>query len=871
MTMEKFKIHDIWVHFPFVPYPSQEAFMAKLLESLNGGKNGLLESPTGTGKTLCLLCASMAWLDLEKRYKEIPDLRLMNESGPSAENETTGDEMPVSGQSDFKPPKSHKIYFCSRTHSQIMQAIQEFKNTGYQHLRTTVLASRNHLCIHPSAKKAGGNLDNKCRSLRKKTKCDAPDPLVIPDIEDVPKKCQKCNCDHTCPFYTNFQEMKKAKGDELDFPFTFSGAFDQKTLIEKCKKYSVCPFYMSRHLKETADVIFLPYSYIFNPHILKGLNLDIMNAIIIIDEGHNLEKVCEENASFSIQFSDVDNCSKELKNAKYTGDEKFPASVRERDLHELQEILVKLRKNLELLEADKARNGQFCISIFSDSGFTKKEWRRQLHNLKEVAQFFGEKELKTEGMRKITNVVTTVFYLDSDDGDGSQESTLEKSFVLYKEKLTPETILTGVEPKIFLWCFDAGVIMKSLQRKGVHSFIVTSGTLSPLEPLKSSLGITFEVELINEHVIDTSQVLALSIGRVEKASLDARFNYRERNKDILYPAFGQLVLKVAEVSPKGLLIFFPSGKVKKDCLDNWNNTPFQDSSLYDAIEKQKVIYEEPKNSSDLPGLQKVFFKKIAEPNSKGACLVGVLSGKVSEGIDFKDDLGRAVIMFGIPFPPFMDPWVKHKRKHICEHRGEEADEDWYLSQGIRPVNQALGRIIRHQGDYGVVVLADTRYIIDQRIIKELPGWLKKAREVVAFPQVSYRLKNFFSTIPSKMKNIKKRTEIQQEKIRERHQKEMEIEEHPAYDYHDLSNLKMVETKRKQILSKEILDLEKKIQSASALTQSLLVEIAETKVKIGIREVCTTAADNCTDYDSDCESTGDGEWDEAIGPKCKMVN
>ena len=59
-----------------------------------------LESPTGTGKTLSLLCSLLAWTNEMKKKKE---------------NKFNG-----------------KIIYTSRTHSQISQIIKELKKTIYK-------------------------------------------------------------------------------------------------------------------------------------------------------------------------------------------------------------------------------------------------------------------------------------------------------------------------------------------------------------------------------------------------------------------------------------------------------------------------------------------------------------------------------------------------------------------------------------------------------------------------------------------------------------------------------------------------------------------------------------------------------------------
>jgi len=67
MAQPPIAIAGYQVSFPYKPYGTQLGFMNQFLRAVDQQGNALLEAPTGSGKTACLLASALAW---QKRHIE---------------------------------------------------------------------------------------------------------------------------------------------------------------------------------------------------------------------------------------------------------------------------------------------------------------------------------------------------------------------------------------------------------------------------------------------------------------------------------------------------------------------------------------------------------------------------------------------------------------------------------------------------------------------------------------------------------------------------------------------------------------------------------------------------------------------------------
>ena len=239
---------------------------------------------------------------------------------------------------------------------------------------------------------------------------------------------------------------------------------------------------------------------------------------------------------------------------------------------------------------------------------------------------------------------------------------------------------------------------------------VSSSSLIPSSLVQITPGLT---TFTCGHVIPHSNVITacLSLGPTSQ-KLD--FRHFSRLSNVIIDELGQSVLNLCSVVPKGFVVFLPSYKYKRLIFQRWRTT----GGLLTQLEKKKSLHREPKNSRDLDAAL-TRYSDAVKLSKSGALLFSVMGGKMSEGINFADDMARCVLVVGLPYPDITNPVLMEKMKSLdneCSNAGIGiSGQAYYQNLCMQTVNQSVGRAIRHANDYSAIILADFWYASDTRI------------------------------------------------------------------------------------------------------------------------------------------------------------
>lgn len=188
---------------------------------------------------------------------------------------------------------------------------------------------------------------------------------------------------------------------------------------------------------------------------------------------------------------------------------------------------------------------------------------------------------------------------------------------------------------------------------------------------------------------------------------------------------------LCNVVPAGLVCFVPSYDYLNSVYEQ-----LQKTGILQRISNKKRIFREPRSDPQSGGAVEQNVEQILADYSRvikhqqGALLLSVVGGKLSEGLNFADDLGRGVIVVGLPYPYCNSPEIQERMSYLDKTLGAGSGAEYYENLCMKAVNQCIGRSVRHIRDYACVYLLDERYARDN-IQRKLPQWISRHLQVAA--------------------------------------------------------------------------------------------------------------------------------------------
>jgi Fanconi anemia group J protein len=637
------------------------------------------------------------------------------------------------------PANVPRIFYATRTHNQLAQVVRELKRTSYTpHM--VVLASRDRYCINPAVKK---------RATR-------------PNSAGLNAECfAELDSPASCRF------ARKARLDDLLQDPTFEppsgthAVWDIEDLLSSAHNHGACPYFATRAwLRESkTELILCPYNYLIDPAIRTALGIEVQNDIVILDEAHNIESICRDAASLTLDASALHDLQHELfavvdPDGDYVLDAKYAAAFAQTIQFVGSLATLMLGIELELASARGTFDG-------TTRRWTGDEIARYLHDkvgigAPAIAQAEAalvaviEHALASEPLQphvsfracsQLQALITVLHNVMDEMWRGAYRMVAERRRRTEAERAalrrrprysrTADAVQDTLERldkdpnyiiELHFWCMSSAVAFEPLRR--ARCTLLTSGTLSPLSSFACELGVPFEVNLEASHVIDVPrQVFAAAVPRGPHGAA-LRATYNAIGNVAYQDELAALLTDVFDAAPNGVLVFFPSYYALDLLVRRWQST-----GAWETLQQRKSLHVEPggeaKRNGAAPFEETLAQYFAAARSARGGALLGVFRGKVSEGTDFANEDARAVVLVGIPFPNSKDLRVQMKREYNDLHRARlGTGSAWYALQAYRALNQALGRGIRNLDDWCALLLVDDRH--NEVTVASVSKWLRGA-------------------------------------------------------------------------------------------------------------------------------------------------
>jgi Rad3-related DNA helicase len=126
------------------------------------------------------------------------------------------------------------------------------------------------------------------------------------DREAVDAACRSMTASWTCSYFDNFQEA----GESTSIP---SGVYDLEELQKWGKGRGWCPYYLTRQALNHANILVFNYQYMLDPKVAKMVSKELeAESIVVFDEAHNIDSVCIEALSVTINDRALEYAARSL-------------------------------------------------------------------------------------------------------------------------------------------------------------------------------------------------------------------------------------------------------------------------------------------------------------------------------------------------------------------------------------------------------------------------------------------------------------------------------------------------------------------------------------------------------------------------------